>query len=244
MRGWWRRMNATACCRWPGSLPISSIGPAQVLAPCRSQHGARRLRLEESLLRRAVAAQLARCEVAQPDVQAARRVPGDGAAESDLEVVRVRSECQQVECHLISCLHFSLAPRPPRRSLTKAGSPGAFSWPMHSRRCSPAWPQALRPFRVLSAGLSREAARSYPPEVGSHGCRHEGGSHGCRMKADSTAATIRISGVSGTRTLRRRTPPDPESDAAGCGSPGRHPSRCGSHRPGRRDDAGSCDAVR
>ena len=166
------------------------IGPAKVFAPRRAQHDTGVLGLEQSLLGRAVAAELARRQVAQPHAQTERRVPGDGAAESDLEVVGVRTEYEQVEWHLMF--------------FTGAGAP----------------PPA-RAYADASPRLCSASAR-----------------HGRRRPFNQNGAAAEI------QRLRRKTPPDRESDAAECGSPGTRRSRCGSRRRAQRDDADNCDAVR
>ena len=99
VRGRCRRMNVDGLVEMRGILADPAIRPAEVLAPRGAEHDARGLRLAHPLLGRAVAAHLAGREIAQADGSPFGGVPGDGAAQADLEVVGVRTEHQKVEAH-------------------------------------------------------------------------------------------------------------------------------------------------
>ena len=92
-------MNATACAQVCRVLADSSIRPPQVLAPRRAERRARRFAFGQPLLDAAVAAHLAGRQIAQPDDMPERDVPRNGAAETDFEVVGMRTEDEQIDGH-------------------------------------------------------------------------------------------------------------------------------------------------
>src|SRR5688500_11310311 len=73
-----------------------AVGKREVLAPGRAENGACRLAFAQALLGSAVGAQLTPGQVAQANPMAERGVLGNGAAEPDLEIVRMRAENEQV----------------------------------------------------------------------------------------------------------------------------------------------------
>jgi hypothetical protein len=81
------------------TLVDAAVGPAEVLAPGRAKQARGGFALAQALVRRAVRSELADREIAEPDRASLGRVPRDRAAEADLQVVRVRTEDQQVEGH-------------------------------------------------------------------------------------------------------------------------------------------------
>jgi hypothetical protein len=84
-------------------LPADSpIGPRQILAPGRTQDDSGGFRFGQPLVWRPVTAHLAACEIAQPDLMTERGVLGDRATDANFDVVRMRSEHQQVGAHLNS----------------------------------------------------------------------------------------------------------------------------------------------
>src|SRR5580692_5374549 len=83
----------------PRILADPAIVPSQVVAPGRAQYLARRLTLRQPLVDGSVAAHLARSQVAEPHGQPERRMPGNRAAETDLDIVRMRPEHKQIDRH-------------------------------------------------------------------------------------------------------------------------------------------------
>ena len=79
------------------------IGPPQVDPPARAQHAARGLGFRKPLVDGAVASHLPRREIAQADAVAERRVPGDGSAEADFQIVGMRPEDEKVNGIHSSC---------------------------------------------------------------------------------------------------------------------------------------------
>src|SRR5688572_3715155 len=74
-----------------------AVGQAEVLAPACAQHLASRLAFLETLLRRAIGAELSPGQVAQADAMAERHMFCDRAAETDFEIVGMRAEHEQID---------------------------------------------------------------------------------------------------------------------------------------------------
>src|SRR5262245_14219468 len=74
----------------------AAIRPPEILAPRRAKHDARALGLLQPLLHRAVAPHLAACEVDKAHAVAERHVAGDRAAKTDLKIVGMRSEYEEI----------------------------------------------------------------------------------------------------------------------------------------------------
>ena len=72
------------------------IRQPQVLTPGHSQYAPGLLRFQHALFRSAVGGQFAPGEIAQSNGVAERRMLGQRPAESDLQIVGVRPECQHV----------------------------------------------------------------------------------------------------------------------------------------------------
>ena len=75
----------------------AAVGPAQVDAPGGAEHLAGIFSFALALVGRAVRAQLAACQVAEPDAIAARRMDGHGSGQADLDVVGMRAEGEEVD---------------------------------------------------------------------------------------------------------------------------------------------------
>ena len=78
------------------AVPMRAIRPAQVDAPRRAEDHASGFGLREALVDRAVAAHLSGRQVAQTDAMPRGDVLGDRPAETDFEVVGVRTEDEQI----------------------------------------------------------------------------------------------------------------------------------------------------
>ena len=74
-----------------------AVGKREVFAPARAQDRPRRLAFLNSFLGGAVGAELAPGQVAQADAMTKRGVLGNGAAEPDLEIVRMRAKDEQID---------------------------------------------------------------------------------------------------------------------------------------------------
>ena len=74
-----------------------AVGQSQVDSPGGAEHLTGRLGLGEPFVDRAVAAHLAGREIAHADAIAERGVPGDRAADPDLDVVGMRADRQQID---------------------------------------------------------------------------------------------------------------------------------------------------
>ncbi len=92
-------------------LADAPIRPPQVLAPGRAKRRPGSLTFGDTLLGCAVAAHLAGRQVAQPHAQVERRVPRDGAAQADFEVVRMRPEYEQIDGHWLSAYRSQRKPK-------------------------------------------------------------------------------------------------------------------------------------
>ena len=90
-----------------GIVSNRAVGPAKVDPPGRSKLCARRLSLRQPFLDRPVAAHLPRRQVAQPNAEPERRVLRDSRPQTDLDVVGMRSEDQQVH-RFCRVLHGSI----------------------------------------------------------------------------------------------------------------------------------------
>src|SRR5262245_32004991 len=77
-------------------LADAAVRPSKVLAPGRSQHDPRGLRLSQTFIDGAVAPHFARRQVTQADSGALGRMTGDGSTQPDLQVVGMRAEDQKV----------------------------------------------------------------------------------------------------------------------------------------------------
>ena len=94
-----RRPNRTG--RW-GDV---AVGPAQVLPPRRAEHAGRRGGFRAPLGDRAVTPHLPFGEIAEPDLEPFGDVPGDGAAETDFQVIGMWAENEQIDGHLLRILY-------------------------------------------------------------------------------------------------------------------------------------------
>ena len=132
--------------------PERAVRPAQVDAPRRAEDPTRLLGFGQPLLDGAVRSHLPRRQIAQADTIAKRRVLGNGPADTDLDVVGVRPEHEQI--HRI---HVCL----PRVQDTSATGliRGAFA------SDSPTRALAWLP-RVARSRLERASTRLPPPAAG------------------------------------------------------------------------------
>jgi hypothetical protein len=91
-----------------------AVGPLEILAKGGAEHARRGGAFFHPSSRRAVAAQFARGQIAQADGIPLGGVPGDRAAEANLEIVGVRAEDEQVQRHAPHCTSAGrLTGRPP-----------------------------------------------------------------------------------------------------------------------------------
>jgi hypothetical protein len=83
--------------RWFASdLPIR---PPEIFAPRRAKRLARRFGFLQPFVNGAVAAHLARSQIAQSDGEPECRVARHDAADADFEVIRVRTEDEEINRH-------------------------------------------------------------------------------------------------------------------------------------------------
>ena len=79
-----------------GVAPDGAIGEAQVQTPRRTQHIARGIGFGETLWHRSIAAHLTGRQIAEPHLVSQRSVLGDEPADANLDVVRVRTNGQEI----------------------------------------------------------------------------------------------------------------------------------------------------
>src|SRR5690606_20323894 len=88
----------------------AAVGPAKALAPRGAEHRARRVGFGRALLDRAVAAEFAPRQVAQADDVSGSDMLRNRAAQTNLEIVRMRSKDQEIDAvarHGSTLLHLS-----------------------------------------------------------------------------------------------------------------------------------------
>ena len=76
---------------------MAAVRPPQIDSPGSAKDRTRRLGFGETFVDGAVAAHLTRRQVAQPDAMTVRHVFRDRPSQTDLEVVGVRAEDEQVD---------------------------------------------------------------------------------------------------------------------------------------------------
>ena len=79
----------------------ATVGPLEVFAPRGAKHACGIGGLALPFVRCAVRSQLASGQIAEPDREPGRGMSRDGAPESNLEIVGVRTENQQVDRHSV-----------------------------------------------------------------------------------------------------------------------------------------------
>src|SRR5262245_52451800 len=84
----------------------AAVGYAKVLTPDRAQHLPRGLRLGQPFVGRSVAAHLAARQVAQPDLEAERRVARDGTTNPDFNVVGMWAKGENIDHFRIQISDF------------------------------------------------------------------------------------------------------------------------------------------
>ena len=157
----------------------AAVGPSQVEAPGGAEHLAGIFGFALALVGRAVRAQLAARQVAEPDAIAARRMDGHGPGQADLDVVGMGAEDEEVYGIDVCQLPTSDA-----RQRSRTGSPSARS---RSAKAGNAGPRHSQPPTSKPTFIGQELGVPWELEVGNWALtdppRARGGYRNCPDKA-------------------------------------------------------------